>query len=265
MEHEIPTRLACHGSSEVVSVSKANFPASYILLMSTCNASSLFTIIVLVFFALPSSISRKGASCGSLETLGRRNLRTTSWLASGMLKRSSCTGPGVVGARFIVPSSSSLSEVMNCVSEPTEPGGGGGVRIGTMPRGGASSKSSSCSGTGSCFLREAGAEAAAALSCSLPLAVLLVPSPGGAIPRSRKSASTLSTIVRNSNSRKISSTLSRFKFSMRQASRSSCTGASSTIVARNLLSFACSLFSPISFCSFGFNSWRCARTPSKLP
>src|SRR5438045_542638 len=83
MEHEIPTRLACQGSSEVVSVSKANFPASYILLIRTCNASSLFTIIVLVFFELPSSISRSGASCGSLDTLGRSSSRSLLLFAVG--------------------------------------------------------------------------------------------------------------------------------------------------------------------------------------
>ena len=168
MEHEIPTRSACHGSSEVVSVSKANFPASCILLISTCNASSLFTISVLVFFVLPSSISCKGASCGSLETLGRRSLRTTAGVASFISKRSSCTG--VVGSRFSAPSSSILPGVMNCMPGPGESGGGGGLRMGTMPRGGASSKSSSCSGTGSCVLRAAGEEAAAAISRSLPLA-----------------------------------------------------------------------------------------------
>ena len=239
------------------------------LLIRTCNASSLLTIIVLVVFVLVSSMKGRGASGGPPETLGRRSLRTTSCADAGIPNRSSCTGSSSVPACCSVSSSfpspsSFLPDVNNCLATVVEPGGGGGVIIGTMPTGGASSKSSSCSGIGSGFLRSAVA-AELPLSSTLALSADEPSSPGGAMPSSRKSASTLSTIVRNSSSRKIVSTLSRFNRSIRQASRSSCTGASSTIVARNLLSLACSMWSRRSFCSFGFNSSIWARTPSKLP
>src|SRR5437867_3680115 len=61
---EIPTRSACHGSSDVVSVSSAKAPASYMLLISTRKESSLFTTIVLVAFTIFSSAICIGVPCG---------------------------------------------------------------------------------------------------------------------------------------------------------------------------------------------------------
>src|SRR5579885_533357 len=143
MLQEIPTSCACQGSSEVDSVSSENLPAAYRLFTSTCNASSLLTIIVFVFPASP--VSRKS---GSLYWFaGRRSLVTTSAGGSKSPNRLNCSGPSC--------SSTSVSSCDACrweweapvivIGNATTPiaGGFGGATIGTTPTGAASSSSSS--------------------------------------------------------------------------------------------------------------------------